>query len=71
MYSQPNRRRTASPVTWPHVLADAASESLAESVVDGQNIKTTFDLGREGDAPRSEQNRLPEAGVETGQLRIR
>ena len=26
------------------MLADAASESLAESVVDGQNIKTTFDF---------------------------
>ena len=30
--------------TWKSVLADAASESLAESVVDGQNIKTTFDF---------------------------
>ena len=53
------------------MLAAAASESLAESVVDGQNIKTTRLLshapeekkrgvGREGDAPHSEQNRPPE-----------
>ena len=30
--------------TWKSVLADAASESLPESVVGGQNIKTTFDF---------------------------
>ena len=28
--------------TWTSVLAAAANESFAESVVDGQNIKTTF-----------------------------
>ena len=30
--------------TWKSVLAAAANESFAESVVDGQNIKTTFDF---------------------------
>ena len=30
--------------TWKAVLADAASESLAESIVTGQNIKTAFDF---------------------------
>ena len=30
--------------TWKSVLAAAANESFAESVVDGQNIKTTSDL---------------------------
>ena len=29
---------------WKSVLADAGSESLAESVVTGQNIKTAFDF---------------------------
>ena len=69
--------------TWKSVLAAAANETFAESVVDGQNIKTTFDfslmhlkrrsvgVGREGNAPRSEQNRPQEAGVETCQLGIR
>ena len=53
--------------TWKAVLADAASESLAESIMTGQNIKTAFDfshaleekkrhVGRQGDARHSEQN---------------
>ena len=59
--------------TWKSVLADAASESFPESVVDGQNIKTTFDFSlmhlkrrsvvwAEKATPRSEQNRPPEVG---------
>ena len=70
--------------TWKSVLAAAANESFAESVVDGQNIKTTFDFSlmhlkrrcvvwaeKAADAPRSEQNPPPEAGVETCKLGVR
>ena len=69
--------------TWKSVLTAAANESFTESVVDGQNIKTTFDFSlmhlnrrsvvwaEEGDAPRPEQNRPPEVGMETCQLGMR
>ena len=58
------------------MLADAAGESLAESVVSGQNISHAPEekkrgVGRKGDAPRSEQDRPPEVGLETCQLGIR
>ena len=66
--------------SWKSVLAHAVSESLAESVVTGQNIKTTFDFSLMHLKRRSvawaenvtldAQNRPPEFDMETCQLGI-
>ena len=74
--SQPNRH-LASPATWPQSrLGNQCWQMLPESVVSGQNISHAHEekkrgVGRKGDAPRSEQDRPPEVGLETCQLGIR